>query len=648
MVFIELENIKNEILKYLGEEHLKNLHEPSFYEVLSTLMNFVEESTYGQKVRQEKLAWVCNSVMGSGKTTAIKVLLKYLASNNVEYPLLLVFNEVNLMGEVYEEVNSYAKENGIRNLIEYVDSSNVNDVAQTLTSFQFVCITHQRLRDLTLGFGNWNEYRVFIKGHKPMERYINRSIIVDEMPILVDTAAFDVSSKDNSVDWFDKLAEVSNISAEERQFSRTYIMNLMSYEMLKSKDKRKFTKSLVNEAETTEQEKIFESVIHKLNTENGDYESIRMLRWFKKLLHTDRVGAIDRHSTGISVLCAALIPYQEKGNLIILDGTAELNKEIYKKSGYEIKYLQNYHDYKKRLQFHVRDINTTSTARSNIGSEVHGKIASDLQKIRLEVIDPIFPLSSKGDIYKYINNRVIEESQRKFYEENKKESGILPINLLNTKGKNFLSNYKSLALLNLPIRNPQYYKLLGIGVYGVDLDLQQYEKNDKRESSLAWFKDERLQKIYEGAFLSDTLQIIHRTELRNIKEQSEIRIYFYTHVKDWVVKLKEYLDLPDASVHYALADDKYNFLAKSKEYASKTKAFLEKNTDLLNIKAFTAGQIIKGEKFKKFINSNWSDSFKRNKITEIFLGLNIEIIVDEKKGKLHKKFRLLDAGPLKN
>lgn len=141
MVFIELEKIKDGISKYLGEEHIKNLHEPAFYEVLSTLMNFVEKSAYSQKVEQEKLAWVCNSVMGSGKTTALKVLLKYLASNNADYPLLLVFNEVNLMMEVYEEVNCYAKENGIRNLIEYVDSSNVNDVAQTLTSFQFVCIT---------------------------------------------------------------------------------------------------------------------------------------------------------------------------------------------------------------------------------------------------------------------------------------------------------------------------------------------------------------------------------------------------------------------------------------------------------------------------------------------------------------------------
>lgn len=499
-----------------------------------------------------------------------------------------------------------------------------------------------------MDFGNWNEYRVFIKGHKPMERYINRSIIVDEMPILVDAAAFDVSSKDNSVDWFDKLAEGSNISAEEIQFSRTNIMNLMTYEMLKSKDKRKFTMSLINEAEKTEQEKLFESVINKLNTKNGDYESIRKLRWYKKLLHNDRIGAIDRHATGTSILCAALIPYQEKGNIIILDGTADLNREVYKKSGYEVKSLRNYHDYKKRLRLHIRAINTTSAARTKFESDVHGKIASDLQRIRLEMLDPIFPLSSKADIDKYIGNGAIDESQRSFYEVNKMGNGVLPINLLNTKGKNFLSNYNSLALLNLPIRNPQYYKLLGIAMYGVDLDLEQYKKNETKESNLEWFKDEGLQEIFEGAFLSDTLQIIHRSNLRNIKEESEVRIYFYTHTTDWIIKLKDYLELPNASVYYELADDSYNFLAKSKEYATKTKVFLQKNNDVLNTKSFTAGQIIKGEQFKKFINTNWSNSFKRNKITEIFLGFNIEIIIEEKQGKLHKKFRLHDDGLLEN
>lgn len=642
MVFIELEHIKDDITKYIAEEHLKNLHEPAFYEVLDTLMNFVEESKSGHKVKNEKLAWVCNSVMGSGKTTAIKVLLKYLATHNNDYPLLLVFNEVNLMAEVYEEVNNYGKEHGHRNLIEYVDSNNVNDVAQTLTSFKFVCITHQRFRDLTLSFGNWSEYRVFIKGHKPVEKYVNRSIIVDEMPILTDTAAFDVSSKNNSVDWFDKLADVSNISVEEIQFSRTMIMHLISYEMLKSKDERIFTMSLINEAEKTEQENLFESVINKLNIENGDYESIRMLRWFKKMLHNDRVGAIDRHATGISILCAALIPYQEKGDIIILDGTAELNKKIYKKSGYEIKSLTNYHDYKKRLKLHIRDINTSQGARNSFESDVHGKVASDLKKIRLEIPNPIFPLASKNDVTKYINNGAIDESQRDFYEVNKTESGILPINLLNTKGKNFLSNYSYLALLNMPIRNPQYYKLLGISIYGVDLDLQQYVKNEKRESNLGWFKDESLQEIYEGAFISDALQIVHRSNLRNIKEQSEVQIYFYTHSKDWVFKLKDFLGLPSESVLYGLADDKYNFIAKSKEFAQKTKIFLEKKTDVLNIKSFTAGQIFKGEQFKKFINTNWNDSFKRKKITEIFLSFNIEIITEDKNGKLHKKFRLLD------
>jgi len=248
------------------------------------------------------------------------------------------------------------------------------------------------------------------------------------------------------------------------------------------------------------------------------------------------------------------------------------------------------------------------------------------------------------DVNKYINNNAIDDKQRQYYEI--KEDGTLPINLLNTRGKNMLSHYNSLALLNLPIRNPLYYKLIGLGIYDVNLSLEQYEKDESKEkieNKTGWFKDENLQRIFEGALLSDILQIIHRSSLRNIKEQSEVHIYFYTHLTDWITKLKDYLDLPNTSLHYDLADDKYNFLAKSGGFAKKTRIFLEKQAEPFKNQSFSAKQIIKGDDFKNFINKNWDNSFKTSKLIEVFKGEGVDIIQDHKSnGQVWKKFCLCE------
>lgn len=301
---MEQKNIENDISKYIDEGHFGNLHEQAFNDVLKLLMDFVQDGSQLLKSK-DKLAWVCDSVMGSGKTTAIKVLLKYLATASTKIPLLLVFAEKNLMLEVYDEINTFATDREVRHLIEYVDSSNVNEVSQTLKQFQFVCITQQRFRDLTLNFGNWDEYRVFSLGRKPVERHIERLIVVDEMPILVDEAVFDVASKDNSVDWFDKLAEGSDFTAEEVQMARATIMMLITTEILGSADEeRTFTKPLKAGFQQTKSYNRLVSIINRINTDKGDFESVRKLRWFKKLLHRNRIGAIDRHKKGTNILCA--------------------------------------------------------------------------------------------------------------------------------------------------------------------------------------------------------------------------------------------------------------------------------------------------------------------------------------------------------
>ncbi|UOE75843.1 DEAD/DEAH box helicase [Parageobacillus thermoglucosidasius] len=639
---MNLSYIKENIHKYLEESRFKNLHEQAFYEVLDILLKFVEEGSSAIKDKQGKLAWICDAVMGSGKTTAIEVLLKYLADNHRDIPLLLVFSERGLMKDIYDAIYAYGAKKGNYRLIEQVHTDNVNDVAHTLKRFQFVCITHQRFRDLTLGYGNWDEYRFYQVGFEAFPKKLDRLIIVDEMPILFDSCVFDISSKDNSVDWFDKLAEESDLTSSEKQFARTMIMLLMTYEMLESEGKRRFTKPLKEGINNSNIQQRFEEILKKINQKSNDFESLRKFKWFKQLLNHEKVGAIDRHSKGTSILCSRLIPYHEKGNIIILDGTAKWNNIIYD-NHYEIKQVPNYHSYANRLIIHIKDINTSKEARASKKNDVHGKIASDLKKVREELNIDIFPLPSKSDIQAYIKNNVINNEQKKFYELQDDRDETLPINLLNTRGKNVLSDYNALALLNLPIRNPQYYKLIGIGLYGVDINLAQYETRQE-QSSINWFQDEHIQKIYEDSLLADILQIIHRSNLRKINEQSTVHIFLYTHLTGWGTVLKEQLNLPDEAVTYDIVDDKYNFISKCNEYAQKAFDFLKKQADIFDNPSFSAKEITKDESFKNWLKYNWDDSFKTEKIKEIFDQYGIEILHEKKSnGKEWRKFRLKES-----
>jgi hypothetical protein len=636
---MDLINIKENIHNYLEDSHLKNLHEKAFYEVLSILLKFVEEGSSANKNKQDKLAWVCDAVMGSGKTTAIEVLLKYLADNYRNIPLLLVFSEISLMKDIYDVIYAYGAKKGNYRLIEQVHTDNVNDVAHTLKQFQFVCITHQRFRDLTLGYGNWNEYRYYQVGFEPFAKQLDRLIIVDEMPILFDSCVFDISSKDNSVDWFDKLAEESDLTSSEKQFARTMIMMLMTYEMLESEGSRIYTKPLKEGVNNSNIQQRFEAILEKINQKSNDFESLRKFKWYKQLLRHEKVGVIDRHSKGTSILCSRLIPYHEKANIIILDGTAKWNNIIYNNL-YEIKQVTNYHSYTKRLIIHIKDINTSKEARTSKKNDVHGKIASDIKKIREELNLNIFPLPSKNDIKAYIKNNVINNEQKEFYDHKNDSDETLPINLLNTRGKNVLSDYNALALLNLPIRNPQYYKLIGIGLYGVDINLAQYETR-QCQNSINWFQDERIQKIYEDSLLADILQIIHRSNLRKINEQSTVHIFIYTHLTGWGTVLKDRLNLPNKAVNYDMVDDKYNFISKCKEFAQIVFNFLKKHADIFNNPSFSAKEITKDESFKNWLKYNWDDSFKTEKIKEIFDQYGIEILLEKKSnGKEWRKFRL--------
>ncbi len=624
--------------KYLSEAHIEILHQGAIKQVLDVLHSFIQA---GDSAKQDKVSWVCDAVMGSGKTTALKVFLKQLIDSKDKAPLLLVFNEKSLMKEIYEDVLSYGKmRNGI-NCIEYVDAENVNDVEHTLKQYQFVCITHQRLRDLTLGYGNKYSYQRYNSGSELFPNWQERSVVVDEMPLLFDSCVFDLSSQDNSVDWFDDLADGSDLSPSERQFGRTMIAMLITYEMLKSEGERTYTMPLIDGIGNSDMQRRFEDIMGKLVIDNKNFESLRKMKWFQKLLYEEKVGAIDRSIRGTSVICSQIIPYHEKENILVLDGTAKWNQIAYE-GMYTVRTVTNYHDYHNRVTLHVRDINTSQKVREDKKNDIQGKITSDINKISEKKCLNIFPLASKSDILPYKKSGLISGEHTKFYETKSAEDSSLPINLLNTRGKNALKDYNSIALLNLPIRNPQYYKQIAIALFGVGVDLDQFDKREGKHDT-KWFKDAKVQQVYEGSLLADVMQIIHRCSLRKIKDTSKVDVFLYTHLVGWGQKLQSNLGLPSEALTYGLADDKYNFISKCSEYARKTRDFLEKQADVFNNDAFFAKNITKDQKFKNWLKTNWDREYKTEKIIELFAEEGVEVILDTKSsGVEYKKFCLTD------
>lgn len=210
---------------------------------------------------------------------------------------------------------------------------------------------------------------------------------------------------------------------------------------------------------------------------------------------------------------------------------------------------------------------------------------------------------------------------------------------MNTRGKEVLSSYDNLALLNLPIRNSTYYKLQSIGVYGVDIILELNEARQERNNT-TWFKDSKIQQVYEGTLLAEMLQIVHRSSLRRIKDNSKVNIFIYTHLIGWGKKVKAALLLSETALSIKIVGDKYKFIENCKRYAESTYQFLCKMSDCFNNPSYSAGEIIKGEAFKKFINSHWKNSDSKQQLIEVFEKAGVEICCEEINNKLWKKFRL--------
>lgn len=581
-----------------------NLHPRAYEDTLNVLNSFVRECE-----KRNEIHWVCNSAPGQGKTTALKALTKEMALKRAESPLLIVFNNKDTMNSYYEEINEFALEHHRPFLIQYLNEDNFNKVYDEVDQYQVLCITQQRLRDLRLGYGDSYKIMYEIRGE---QRARERLIIIDEMPIFVNDADFDISSKDNAIDWFDHLSEVNGLNETEMQTGRITINKLIAREL---ESGNHTTKKLINYMGNSTSATEFNDMLNSLSTDMAKREHVIKYKWFLKLLRQDNVGVLDRSKYGAKIMCAEIIDYREMGKILILDGASDITPSFY--SGYTMKKVKNYHNYIGRLYLHHRAISTSASSRTPETIEL---ISEDVIMLR-QKYGEIFPLMTKNDIQRYIDMEVITDSQVAFFKakavHTTESHSEMPINILNTVGKNVLSDFNSLALLSLPIRHPSSYKKASIALFGAETNIK---INDGNYTN--WFEDESVQSVYEEMFMADIVQIIHRCALRNINEAAPVHIFMYTNQKRWVERLQEHFGLPNRNVTRVQlrSNGQEKFMNDCEKWAVKSLEYCEleivKTDNPLGVSVYSS--TIGGPKFKEWMKCHWKDEIKRGKIIEVF------------------------------
>lgn len=602
----------------LSKEQLQNVHLLAFHENTKMILNFLKECSQSQT--EGDLHFVCTSYPGHGKTTALEAVVKQELMEKYKTPLLLAFNNNDNMRTFYDSVKDYAKKLNRNNAIQFINTDNVDDyVHDKLSEYQILCITHQRLRDLALDIGNQFEYMWY---KSTFGKQMKRSIIIDEAPMFVSSCTFDINSKDNHIDWYDESTKVSELDVSEIMTGRKVITNMINLEL---NENSTITKRLNRFYEGTSDLEALNSILSKLRIEHTERDVQAKFSWFKKLLNEDDVASIDRHHYGSSILCAKRIDYRSLGNILILDGSSNITKSIYNNE-YKCIQTKNYHDYSKRLKLHLQEINTSSYAKKDKVryGQIFQYVANDLESIRSLDIKP-FPIMMKSEIDTCINYGIIKSDIIHHYEKDKNSSDELPLNLLNTTGKNVLNTYDSLALLSVPIKHPSVYKHAAISLYGNDIDLTMNNGKSK-----LWFADERVQNVFEELVIADLFQIIHRSSLRNINEDSEVNIYLYTNRTVWIEKLKSALNLAGENVTSSKLEDLplEKFIKKCEEWAVKAKEYVVKYDDIFKIPKFTAYDI-GGSKFKDWFNTYWNKVDRKQIIIDHFKQNGLGIEVDE-------------------
>lgn len=604
-------------------------------EVLLESLDFFDE--FIQRQELEPVYEVLNAQPGHGKTTALKIFIKKQMEIESWISGLIVLREKKQM----KELEAFAAE--YPSGILYIDSENYHEVKPFISDYQFVIITHERLKSLILNADTTNHLSLFQEWqHK------RRVIIIDEAPVFVDSAIFELGK---GMDWLDDCFKAGGhiFTSEQQIMIRSLIQILLASEFIHNKEAK--TNALISHLDSeiylNVLKKFFEVVENHLDRLNKA-ETIGVFQWFKKLFNQDGIGFIDkgfyseRYSDHKKIICSRRIDYRKSGcSILILDGTASYTPEIYN-GEYKVRSLVNHTKY-ERLIIHQRRMNSSIQKRkSTTGSVIRNLVSKDIQTIQRDLDVTPFPLMSKFEIKAYVKLNVIsKEDYEKYFKDADSSDFALPINLLNTTGKNYLLDQSGLYLTALPNRAASYYKAIAISLYAeaaTPLNLSMDVKDKDKE--LAWFADKRIEKVYRESLLAELFQIISRSNIRNLSVSSDEKVHIfiatnYDHIVEGMMKMFE----GKASLTKKEVERDMNFesIIEQQVKEAAEKIFIEK----IKLPA-TIGKITDNTVLKNKVNQNWQDSEKRTIITNAFRQFNLEIYEEPVEGgKVYKKVKHL-------
>ena len=607
----------NKMYKYLNEDHEKNINRDAFNDISKILLEC--ENAY---LNRENVKWVCNASMGHGKTTALTCWLKRLiddATDTLYIPVLIAVRENSMGLEILNAINEHSEGAAV-----YVCAENKNEAEEITQQTQVVIISHSRLVNLALGYGNSYLYNTYtVNGEK-----IKRLMIIDEKPPFTNSFNFDQGVDNNALEWFDKLAGQLEMDEFEIQANRTYIANLIAVQLLNIDS---LTSALIpiDNRECEQAERLLKTLDKMIGIEENKKKVLELnqLKLFRKLLLNDEEGRIDTYSfngkKGRKVMISEKIQYEKLGmSILILDGTADITRDQYVLCDYQLKEVKNYNDY-SRVVFHIENIKTTKSSRGNKKNAVQKAIADRVNVLRESHADLVV-LPSKDELSIYKELKVIADDT--------------DLHLLNTVGKNPLNDKTSIYLTSLPRRSPDYYKSIAIGlidsITNKPVDLSMNDKN-----TMNWFKDERLEDIYTGELMAELLQIIHRTELRVIDSDKQIDVFVAYDDEDnngfdttkW--SLSEQLNKGyfkgDAKIVSKVIVNPYlhNRYEKIEEFANAIKNELSSGSYDNEVRLSQIEGV--GVKFQNWLKTHWNN--KKEMIVNTFEKYNLTII--EKKDR---------------
>lgn len=651
-----IQQVNNKTYILLDEEREQSLHKDAFEDTYKKIKQFSEQSqkiNYHNKselenIKESFVHQVLCSPPGHGKTTALEYHIKQeiIKTKARKNSYLLVFNNKDTMNTFYESIMKFANEYKFMNAIIAIDESNVNQFKERLNCYQIVCIVQQRLRDLAIGFGDVNLFLKYVyadeKLGKSRKITTSRTVIIDEMPIFFNSVVFDIGKENNMLDWYDAFAKNTSdkdLDSKGKNKGRLYISKLINAELNNiGNTTLKLNRSIVSTNEEVE----LLNILKALNKNSSDNNSINRYNMFMRLLNEDNVGAINNKSQK-NILCSDFIDYKPFGNILILDGTAKESATIYNRAGFQIEYVHNYHRYTDRLRFITNKINTSSYKRDDPKGDIKEQIAEDIIKKRSRGIN-ILPIPAKNDIGTYLKlGAITPEQHDKFFMDRQYEDDSMAINIHNLTGKNDLSQYNHIALLNLPILRPDEYRLQAIAIFGTSIDLRLVkELNDNKEKQLhkgKWFVDQRLQNLFIEQQKAELSQIIHRSSIRNINSDEKVMIHMYHNKENVTVMLGEVFNLTYKNFLNIDIQKKNSSKVKCKKWAEQINTYL-RNIPNKEFTAFQAG----GKNFRYWINDNWNEN--EMTIRRIFNEYKITI---EIKGKgNYKYFSYIDNGVFNN